>query len=354
MKQLTIKNLGPVKHAELELKKINIILGTQSSGKSCVLKVASFCSWLEKKILTTPNQNQISGSEFFNLLEQFHKLHGYTHEDTYICYETDYIKFSCRKNDNFDLEIKGNNDYSVPKISYIPAERNLVAVIPNWFQVKFNDDNIRDFMSDWETARQMSLSVDILNLNVTYQYNQNSQSDKVKIEGNGFLDLTDTSSGLQSLIPLFVHLNFLYTLQYQSDKKRSILEENNLVSLVDKYLKEETGEINLQKIVEKLTKIRKTDRCEIFLEEPELNLFPPTQDVLSKWLIEKTSDDVHNNKLFIATHSPYILTSFLEENLDDFSLFLINKNVVKTASEAEIQEIYDYGVDAFFNISAYA
>ena len=40
MKHLVIRNLGPLKEAEVELKRINVIIGSQSSGKSCVLKTA--------------------------------------------------------------------------------------------------------------------------------------------------------------------------------------------------------------------------------------------------------------------------------------------------------------------------
>ncbi len=40
MKHLLIHNLGPLKEADIELKRINVIIGSQSSGKSCVLKTA--------------------------------------------------------------------------------------------------------------------------------------------------------------------------------------------------------------------------------------------------------------------------------------------------------------------------
>lgn len=61
---------------------------------------------------------------------------------------------------------------------------------------------------------------------------------------------------------------------------------------------------------------------EIFLEEPEDNLFPPTQTALSSWLLDKTLGN-DRNCLFIATHSPYIMTSFIEsQSGEDFRLFL--------------------------------
>ena len=56
----------------------------------------------------------------------------------------------------------------------------------------------------------------------------------------------------------------------------------------------------------------------------------------------------------IATHSPYVLNRFLEYNINDFALFFTaNDNQyskVCTATDEDIQAIYDDGVDAFFNI----
>jgi len=61
-------------------------------------------------------------------------------------------------------------------------------------------------------------------------------------------------------------------------------------------------------------------------------------------------EDARGHNLFIATHSPYILTAFLERNYD-LNLFLINEQpsgvIIDTASDEDIQRIYDHGIDAF-------
>ena len=63
----------------------------------------------------------------------------------------------------------------------------------------------------------------------------------------------------------------------------------------------------------------------------------------------------HNgNTLFISTHSPYILDILLEREKHDFGLFYIrateNGSIVKTASDEDVQDMFEAGVDAFFNI----
>jgi hypothetical protein len=99
--------------------------------------------------------------------------------------------------------------------------------------------------------------------------------------------------------------------------------------------------------------ISRIHHCEIFLEEPEENLFPPTQQILMKSLLRFVSSE-KGNTLFISTHSPYILDILLERETYDFGLFYIqsteNGSVVKTATEADVQDMFESGVDAFFNI----
>ena len=50
MKKLTIRNFGPLAEANLDLDRVNLIVGLQSSGKSCALKTACYCSWVEKRM----------------------------------------------------------------------------------------------------------------------------------------------------------------------------------------------------------------------------------------------------------------------------------------------------------------
>ena len=49
MKNLNIEisNVGPIEHVVLNLNKINVLMGEQSSGKSTIAKIISFCNWVE-------------------------------------------------------------------------------------------------------------------------------------------------------------------------------------------------------------------------------------------------------------------------------------------------------------------
>ena len=50
MAHLIIKNIGPINEVEFDLNKINIFMGPQSSGKSTIAKIVSYCAWLEKRV----------------------------------------------------------------------------------------------------------------------------------------------------------------------------------------------------------------------------------------------------------------------------------------------------------------
>ena len=235
-------------------------------------------------------------------------------------------------------------NYRRSKVTYIPAERNLVAAIPNWFQVKFADDNIRDFMADWETARQATTNdLSVLNLGVSYHYDANTKSDKVQVADGVTLDFTNTSSGLQSVIPLYVHLSHITSIKHNRIESFANLQENSI--LLAKLDEEDKKDIYANYV--------HTHHCDIFLEEPEANLFPPTQSRLVEWLLDMTKGEQPSN-LFIATHSPYILNAFMEKQDVDMTLLYTRTTegqiTVKTATEQDFQDIYDYGVDTFFNI----
>lgn len=171
-RKLTIRHLGPIRSADICLKNVNVVIGQQSSGKSCLLKTACYCTWVEKRIEIEQSTERFEhGDAFIRHLVEFHKMDDFVSEDTEIAYESDYMRFSyIHKHRRFIFEWNaGRWEYQRPKVSYIPSERNLVAAIPNWFQVKFDGNNIQDFMADWEDARKsMAKGYEVLNLGVSY------------------------------------------------------------------------------------------------------------------------------------------------------------------------------------------
>lgn len=296
----------------MDLRRVNIIIGPQSSGKSTILKIACFCDWMERQIELTQNPDKYCDSNFFieNLIG-FHKLEGYLQQETYIRYENDAVSFDYSEK-NKKCTFKWNEakrwKYKRTKIAYIPAERNLVTAIPNWYQVNMNKDNILDFMKEWEFARKAFLKGEqILDLPVKYEYNAYNQGDRIKLENGKELDLTVASSGLQALTPLYVMLRYL-TSEYYKEAHTNVEQDMLRQNLHEVVAKECAGltKGEQQNIIDTILTPHHTD---LFVEEPEAHIFPSTQKSFVYSLVEMLNGNVQHT-CFLATHSPYILTAF--------------------------------------------
>ena len=146
-------------------------------------------------------------------------------------------------NQRFTFQWKSHRwDFRRPKISYIPSDRNLVASIPQWSKLPLEYDNLLDFMNDWDNARKQSKQVDnLLDLGLSYRYDSLSSSDSIVLPSGKPIRLSDSSSGVQSLVPLFVHLNYLFgkKSKKQSDYKQTYEQkEESKINVNYKILKD--------------------------------------------------------------------------------------------------------------------
>jgi len=343
MRHLIIRNIGPIKEAEIELKRFNFIIGPQSSGKSTIAKILSTCSWVEKEVATTMDEHAVANVGAFRaLMEEFHKMKDYFDENAEILYETEVIRIYL-KGDIFDVKLKNQEQYHREKICYIPSERNSVT-LPELQGFEFGQTNLRSFLFDWFNAREFygkDNKTDILNLGVRYYYDPNEQKYKDRIEhinGKTYqIPLSSASSGLQSVVPLQIMLQY-YSSQYfetfasktsfdsdvkirmiqarvidkyvlstlypgfnPDDRKRLIAEVNDRIHRVDP---EARRLLNLyQKESDRLTVPIRTS---YIVEEPEQNLYPFTQIDLLEAIVKLCSVD-KQHKCTITTHSPFIL-----------------------------------------------
>ena len=343
MRHLIVRNIGPVKEAEIELKRFNFIIGPQSSGKSTVAKILSTCCWIEKEVTTTMNENAIKDAgSFVSLMEDFHKMTDYFDEGSEIIFETDVINISLRGKE-FEVKLKEQELYKREKICYIPSERNSVT-LPELQGFEFGQTNLRSFLFDWYNAREFygeENKTDILNLGVRYYYDPSELKYKDRIEhvnGETYkIPLGSASSGLQSVVPLQIMMQY-YTNQYfntfaektsfDSDAKTRMIQNK----VVDKYvlsviypgfnpadrsklIMEQNERIHegnpearelLMKYREELERLTVPVRTSFIVEEPEQNLYPFTQISLLEAIVELCSDE-RSHGCTITTHSPFIL-----------------------------------------------
>lgn len=346
MAKLIIKNVGPIKDINIELNKINVIIGPQSSGKSTINKIACYCTWVEKKISLEQSFDFFMDVDSFkDNLVKFHKLNGYFYPDSYIEYESNVVKFSYLYSENIPhFEWINKYEYICPKISYIPAERNIVSIISDWGQVKLPDNNIFNFMSDWNIARKLynyDNNLPIKSINAKYFYDESSDIDYLEVINGNKIKLLDASSGQQSLIPLYV-LIIYFTKNIYEKKEKAIKTDEQKTKLTaqllyhslyrivedktilgnskrfqdffdknfstmdgEKKIFSKNGEEFFKNLISNISHYTDINYSSLFIEEPELNLFPSAQKQLLYFMISQIKKKDH--RLLFTTHSPYIL-----------------------------------------------
>lgn len=345
MTRISIQNIGPITNVEIELNKINILMGPQSSGKSTIAKIISYCQWVEKRYI-------LDGEFKYDVSEQlldFHRLsENYFSEKSLFEYESDFVKITYKgiKLKQSIRKKKNNIKYEKSKNIYIPSERNFVSAIPNLSKYNETNDNIMSFVYDWYSAKRKftkNNSLPILNLGVTFYNNEEKDLDVLVLTKNKKeIQLRESSSGLQSITPLILIIEYLTNNFYSENTSNSVSEldtlkhilSKNFLEIIDinkihdiKNKKENPDKIELSKIefskLLNLFKLRTSYyNSNFIIEEPEQNLFPETQRDFIYYIFNKLKSD-RNHSLTLTTHSPYILYAINNCLMGD----LISKNL---------------------------
>ncbi|MDD7438342.1 MAG: AAA family ATPase [Bacteroidales bacterium] len=340
MPTITIRNFGPIKDVTIPIKKYNIFIGSSGTGKSTLSKVICNAQWLEKELVVSkerrPNQENIDW--YVKQLSNYHNLNKYIQTDSYIQYSGDFLSFvfdNANSYERFSYEIKRNLlDFRRRKTLYVPAERSMVSVIPNWFEIKLPQNNLRGFLSSWEDARMFFTKENPLLLslfNAKYFTSDNGALDIISFFDGKEMLLGEVASGVQASVPLLLLIKY-YSSPERVMRLTSISERLDFSDLIDcmeasadnlepastgnegggefswnfgpvmLHFKGKEAEFYKAQLQNLIT-IRGTS---FFIEEPELNLFPQLQYQLFSEIVREINKE-KDNALTITTHSPYIL-----------------------------------------------
>lgn len=372
MAKIIIRNFGPLKNIELTLRPINVFMGPQSCGKSTIAKVISFCLWLEKNVVFRQSITHIQREFFDESLIAYHGFAKYCNEGWSISYSSDVISFDISA-DEFRISLeKGFEAAELSKNAYIPSERNIVSV-PGISSLKLPDSFLRSFIFDWleiQTKFSEKQAVELFDLGAKFYYDVERGRGVTRLtENDKELEMSEVSSGLQSVIPLLTCLTYLTRWIYEHNEdlsynrrdiyKLSLLRvlysnlkisdetiRNIMTGNCPKDLKESTDHIlemiatadssmpmpeQLKSAVSLRNRIARPHYSNIVIEEPEQNLFPRTQIALLHRILAMIGHD--RDRLVITTHSPFIL-------------YALNNCLLGYLVKDEASEIADLNADA--------
>ena len=268
MKKLSIRNFGLIAEADIDLKRINVFIGPQGSGKSTIAKIISAFKNYNK------SQDDWAGYEFKAMLAEEYGLESFFEKNTSIRITTadDKMLDINDREGHMMLQEAAERYYIIPRSIYIPAERVIIPLIAELSFLFISEKiSIQKYITEFgilfQNARKNIKEQTISFLDdVTYFYDDNT--DKVKLKNGKTIRLSESSNGIQSTLPLMLAISFLAD---RANKKNS------------------SKDIALS------------------IEEPELSLFPSTQSELLRVILEKILPLNYN--LTITTHSPYTLTT---------------------------------------------
>ena len=329
IKHVTIHNFKSIADLELEdCRRINLFIGYPNVGKSNVLEALGLSNVLFldfgenlKKFIRVENKNDL----FYNVSDKTCSIETnietvkFNSELQFKIFRETYNEIVCQFSKQLDLEYTNFephgefydcSDKSIV-LKYIFNLKNEWKSIGDEFLLPPFGANIIDTLSDNDNVSEVNAWI------------------KQELAKNG--------------------LEYLLDIVSSSIKVQQRLNDNKIKQLPYSSLSD-----TLQRVIFYKTAIASNKNSVLLFEEPEAHAFPPyikniTQDII----------DAKTNQFFIVTHSPFIVNDFLEyaDVRKEVAIYLFdfknNRTIVKRLTDEELDEVYDYGIDLFFNIESF-
>ena len=311
MEHLYLKNFGPIREMNIDLKPLMVFIGESGSGKSTILKLLSLLRWVHKRnnlrsyFVKNHLANEIDFSVIsFTELLAISGLKEFVKDDTEIVFTTEQVTYKSNGK-VLDTPFIGGS-FSLDKVLFLSDNR---IILPDILGQYFNLNakfpyHLEDTFLNFSHAMKSfpkgftieSTDVVLTQENTILGVMSYYISNKKENDSPFHIEFQNASSGTKtvSFVELITHF---YT--------HSHLFDFNEV-LENQYKRLGIGGTGVKQWQEKRT-------LSIFIEEPELSLFPSAQRRLLNRLVrdcfaENKQENCVTNLAF-ATHSPYILTS---------------------------------------------
>ena len=393
MQKIIINNFGSIKYAEIEVKKILVLIGEQASGKSTIAKLIYFFKTIQEDLFSQiyrDKQNQyldINSDILSPIQQKFYNFFGPTNNlpdfEITFYYSFNENKFLKLSNDeNKKMKISPIDTFINEKFTILASDikfklrqeylninknRNIQPLINEEEKIKYAQQ-LYDLLNDLFQNKQRDLLFIVAGRSATVAYPSLFDNLKQNIPIDNYERSSKTLDEilLEKFIEKFVRVKDIFKKFRNFEGLIESYSENNIKeklyqvkNKIDKILK---GEYRIDDLGEKILFNKETEEYiylsntssgqqesirilqDIFInilddakvlriiEEPEAHLFPVAQKQLIELLALMINQN-NDNQLIITTHSPYVLTVFN-------NLLFANRVVEKNPStQSEVAQI---------------
>ncbi len=352
IKNIEIKNFKSIRHQKIEdCRRVNVFIGYPNVGKSNILEALSlfsidesnlnFSSFIRIADLTTLFFNGEIERQLEVRINDKHRFIG-RHKDDAILLEEQFESenTSFEKNDEQTLYRDNSDKVWIKKNFQLGVGKEDKKNIFNYRnQGAYTDDKLSSIRKYHFLKEPKYSNHGFSQLNYPY--------------GTNIFNIIQSNEDiLNSVFELFETYGLSFTYDNRLQQYTILKKVGKKIFTIPYDLVADT----LQRVIfYKATILSNKDSILLF-EEPEAHMFPP-------YISKLTSDiilDKNDNQYFITTHSPFVINDFMEDlDVAELGVYAVGyekvtgETIIRRLTDKELQEIYQYGVDLFFNLEDY-
>lgn len=327
---LRVKDFGPIKDIELDLRKTTVFIGPQGSGKSTLAKlIAIFRDWnFLKEFKMNQEKGQILSQAFqnYNIQNYIQFVDDKNSLKTEFQYTSENYSIKIL-NGKMSVYTQGESmlaiDYLRNKEHRIKDEIDKAKSIPTELKIPQSNQD-RKALSDFMKNYRKRLN-DIFNESFPYIFTKSiyipTERFLISAVSSSLLSLVNNNISLPRCLTEFgtyfenarrqlssFKIPFLgITYRYENNMDRIFLDNNQVFNLSESASGFQAV-IPMKVVIGYYSMLNDSINYSFIIEEPELNLYPTTQKHLIYYLSERCTQGY--NELVVTTHSPYNLSAF--------------------------------------------
>ena len=353
---IEIQNFKSIKKLKMDCKRINLFIGKPNVGKSNILEALS--------LYAAPQSQE--HDKFLSDFIRYEKLSNLFFDNdrkNIISIVSNigvaYFRYHMNQMNQYDIVLGADKD--ILKAATLNENINqLKDEFNNYVNNNSEKANSKPVKPFYENINEDGkVHPDIIKYNSPikkYDFKKLNRHDNhfplylLPPEGKNLFTMIESHPEFyEEIIPFFNQYKLDLLVDTENNKLDVQKRINNKVYKIPYSLAADT----LQRIIFHLAAVATNKDAVLLFEEPEVHSFPPYVRMIAERIIESKE-----NQFFIATHSPYLLTPFIEQcSYKDAAIFICtyenHETKANELNEKEIKQLLNYGVDIFFNLESY-